>query len=177
MSIRVLTNPKTVSYCSLKEEILSVYFSWYWIPHTTSELPYDTTKYANVPQYAHNILSAAEKMEIRIPIIYSEYAKKTALVLLEILQFNNIHVRSFFRININCVHPQQNVVSTVPHTDHNFMHNNMLVYLTDAGGKTFVEEEYHDPNEDDVIMFDGSANHYLQTPKDKRRIVIVATFI
>ena len=56
---------------------------------------------------------------------------------------------------------------------HHFPHKNILLYLTDTGGKTFVEEEYHDPKEDDVIIFSG--NHWAELPKTGRRIVIVNT--
>ena len=51
----------------------------------------------------------------------------------------------------------------------------MLVYLTDAGGRTIVENEYFDPREDNVIVFCGK--HYYYLPTEKRRIVFVATFI
>ena len=62
---------------------------------------------------------------------------------------------------------------TNPHTDHSFKHVNLLIYLTDNGGKTFVEGEEHEPSEDDVILFTGE--HFFELPKKGRRIVIIAT--
>ena len=61
------------------------------------------------------------------------------------------------------------------------MLKNLIVYLTNAGGKTFVKNEdtskyeEHDPVEDDIILFTGE--HYMQTPRDKRRVILVATMI
>ena len=77
---------------------------------------------------------------------------------------------------------------TRPHVDHKFPHTNMLIYLTDAGGKTIVEdiskrEEStfslslaHDPKEDDVVTF-GGQYHCHELPKEKPRLVIVTTYI
>ena len=64
---------------------------------------------------------------------------------------------------------------TLPHTDHDFPHKNMLIYLTDAGGSTFVEGEEFAPEEDDVIIFQGE--HWHELPKQKRRVVLVMTYI
>jgi hypothetical protein len=175
VSILVLKNPKTESYLLTKEKILSSEFAWVWRHQSTNHTEYDVSKYSNVPYYSHCFLTAPTKL--KIPVITCEHTYAVSNVLLEILQENNISINSFIRINANCVHPLENVVSTVPHVDHKFQHKNIIVYLTDAGGKTFVGNDAHDPCEDDVIVFDGLEEHYLQTPKDKRRIVIVATFI
>ena len=66
-------------------------------------------------------------------------------------------------------------ISTKEHLPPLFLEN-LLIYLTNAGGKTVVGDEYHDPREDDVITFGGD-EHYHYTPEKERRIVIVATFI
>ncbi len=36
-------------------------------------------------------------------------------------------------------------------------------------------EEIRIPQEDDIILFTGE--HYMQTPRDKRRVILVATMI
>ena len=51
----------------------------------------------------------------------------------------------------------------------------MLIYLTDAGGSTFVEGEEFAPEEDDVIIFEGM--HWHKLPKEERRVVLVMTYI
>ena len=60
-----------------------------------------------------------------------------------------------------------------PHVDHDFPHVNFLAYLSDTGGRTFVDGEEFNPSEDDAIIFTG--RHYLELPKKGRRIVIVGT--
>ena len=57
--------------------------------------------------------------------------------------------------------------------DHTFPHFNFIVYLTNSGGNTIVEEDTHEPIEDQPIIFTGW--HYMQLPKKERRIVLVAT--
>ena len=49
------------------------------------------------------------------------------------------------------------------------------MYFTDAGGSTFVEGEEHNPKEDDIILFTGE--HYMETPADNRRVILVATMV
>ena len=77
---------------------------------------------------------------------------------------------------MNAVAPsdKRNIIS-VPHEDHEYPHKNMLIYLTDAGGSTFVEGEEFAPEEDDVIIFEGI--HWHELPKQKRRVVLVMTYI
>ena len=60
-------------------------------------------------------------------------------------------------------------------TASDFPHKNMLIYLTDAGGSTFVEGEEFAPEEDDVIMFEGL--HWHKLPRKERRVVLVMTYI
>ena len=78
-------------------------------------------------------------------------------------------------LNATHPHPEQTSLKTSLHNDHNFPHKNMLVYLTDAGGSTFVEGEEFAPEEDDVIIFQGE--HWHELPKQKRRVVLVMTYI
>ena len=57
--------------------------------------------------------------------------------------------------------------------DHTYPHQNIIMYHTDSGGRTFVEDGEHDPKEDDVILFSG--RHHMELPKEKRRVVSVGT--
>ena len=73
------------------------------------------------------------------------------------------------------VHPRNGIQLSEPHLDHNFPHYNLLVYLTNSGGETFVENEVYSPKEDDVIIFTGK--HYMKRPSDDRRVVLIATIL
>jgi len=79
------------------------------------------------------------------------------------------------RANANLVTPivNKNEDRSLLHTDHNFEHQNLLVYLTDAGGNTYVEGECFEPQEDDIILFSGE--HYCIRPEKKDRVVLVLT--
>ena len=76
-------------------------------------------------------------------------------------------------MNANCSLPISGEQFSNPHVDHDFPHVNFLAYLSNTGGRTFVDGEEFNPSEDDAIIFTGK--HYLELPKKDRRIVIVGT--
>ena len=61
------------------------------------------------------------------------------------------------------------------HVDHSFPHRNIIMYLTDAGGDTVVNDEVYSPKEDGVIMFEGE--HYHHFPMKDARIDFVDTYL
>jgi hypothetical protein len=167
--IKKLENPKTENYLEIKELVLSSFFPWFYQTHTVD--------YDNIPYYSHRVLTCYENSVNKVPEVCSEYFGAFSSMLLEILKFNNIEIELFYRINVNCVHPLKVISSSAMHIDHYYPHHNMLVYLTNSGGKTIVGKEKYDPNIDDVIIFDGSIEHCLETPLSDRRISLVATFL
>jgi len=76
-------------------------------------------------------------------------------------------------MNANCVHSDSVYQYSLPHIDHRFPHKNIIVYLTNSGGNTIIEEVPYEPKEDDVLIFEGE--HYIEKPKASRRIVLVST--
>jgi|TARA_E500000318_G_scaffold37288_1_gene36007 hypothetical protein len=80
------------------------------------------------------------------------------------------------RINFNLSFPCGDKPS-MPHVDHNFPHNNMLIYFTDTGGDTIIGGDRFTPEEDDIIVFNSDWLHCFKPPKNGRRIVMVTTFI
>lgn len=173
---KLLNNPKTSSYYELKKNILSSNFPWFWSSTSIENYNIESSDYLNVPFYAHTFLSRPNTRSERCPMPESNLLGLVSSSILEILEYNHTYVNSFLRICANCVHPQEKVFKSIPHVDHNFPHQNLIIYLTDAGGKIFIGSDCHDPKEDDIICFDGQI-HYIQTPKKERRIVLVATFI
>lgn len=166
--INLLKNPKTDRYFCLKNLILSSDFPWYYYPSTAND---DNNCYLG-----HCFLRRPEDTNIKFPKETSQHTENLSLCLLEILNFNDIQISTFFRINANMVLPSIDVRNTAKHLDHQFPHHNLIVYLTNSGGKTIVGEEEYDPEEDDIIMFNGDIQHCIQTPLNSRRIVLVATF-
>ena len=183
---KVLENPQFDSYKQLKEFVLSTYCKWTHMeesipPSDEENTPREDPKYKNTDVYTHSFLARPRTDVVRYPYVEdSEYIDLVSTALCDIMFYNGFCIRTFYRICANATHPFNKIYSTVPHQDHQYEHGNIILYLTDAGGKTFVENgndsyEFHDPKEDDVFVFSGK--HYNETPKDKRRVIIVATFM
>ena len=145
------------------------------------------------PMYHHCILQRAEApvataekpcipyKQIYFPTITGsqQLALEASAMVCDILEANRIRLNMIFRMHLNAVSPQSKILTGLPHTDHEYPHYNLLMYFTDAGGETFVQDgqysfESYDPQEDDCVIFDGT--HYHETPKEKRRVVLVVTY-
>ena len=159
MSIQLLQNPKTPLYLELKELIFAGKFNWQYRDSDTG-----------MPYYVHNLLNRPEGSYSK-PL--SEHSKFCMFCVHEILEYNNIKYNFFLRSAINCVHPDNDHQLSKSHEDHDFPHINVILYLTNAGGKTYCEDEFHDPKEDDVILMTGK--HCMERPKVGRRIILIST--
>jgi len=176
-----LKNPNTDNYKSLKNFILSEDFPWFYHETSTfdcnSDLKYSSeNKYGNLPFYGHTLLDRPDgpKKYKKISEVKSQYFNLAYNVFEEILNFNNYELGYFYiRMNVNCVHSDTDLQYSMPHVDHRFPHKNIIVYLTNSGGSTIVDDNKYDPIEDDIIMFEGE--HYLEKPKKNRRIILVST--
>ena len=164
-----------------------------------SGIPLDSLdNYGNIPVYGHTVIDrpsyyakgcAFEYLDPNnynlVPEITSDSYELVKRFLYGVLVANrkneNLYIRSILRCNFNATHPDPNgQIAGYPHEDHNSVdmpHKNMLVYFTNAGGKTFVGTDSHSPEEDDIIIFDSSKLHYQETPKSERRVVMVMTYI
>ena len=195
MSIVKLKNPKTSNYFNLKKNILDHTFEWTYIENTVCNpinihfkqeedlifppsITKDGLRIINNSMYTHIFLRRPDK-DTLYPKVESEYMDDVNGVYGDIFNSNLDYMSNFnlmIRCSANAVEPsQENNVITIPHVDHSWKHANMLVYLTDAGGSTFVEGEEFAPEEDDVIIFKGE--HWHELPKQKRRVVLVMTYI
>ena len=168
--IKKLQNPKTCNYIDLKNTIFSHEFPWF-IRDAHPEDKKNPLKF-----FSHNLLERPEpSLGHLYPQSCSNHISLVGDVLYEIFCENNINVSCIYRMNLNLLTPIFPVQRTKEHVDHEFPHNNILIYLTDAGGKTLVANESHDPKEDDIIMFPGCM-HCIETSHTKDRVVLVATF-
>ena len=164
--INKLKTPFTGKYYELKKLVLSDTFPWYYSSNGIDDFSF----------YSHVFLERPDHVPVgkRYPRVSSQYIDLFDEVLEEIFNFNNIPVNCIYRMNANAVEPPFWGTTSKWHIDHEFPHTNMLIYLTDAGGITRVEDEEHDPIEDDIIIFQGKHCHVL--PDDKRRVVLVVTY-
>ena len=165
MNIVKLHNLRTKDYLDLKDLILSPHFPWYVSnAHNTDDFKF----------FSHIFVKRPGEGTL-FPVSQSSHANLVNTVLGQILYLNDIDISCLYRSNANLVPPSLEVKRTTEHVDHEFPHNNLLIYLTDSGGKTIVANESYDPKEHDVIMF-GVHPHCIETSHKKNRVVIVATF-
>lgn len=177
--ISELFNPKTPNYKQLKESVLSFNFPWHWMETSVEDTKHeDTSIYENFGYYGHCFLGSPGGHGGRTLYSFpnSNFLEQVQDVIVEILKYNNIHPNIIFRLHANCVHPTKTGKPGFPHTDHEFTHKNILVYLTDTNsGHTIVGKDKFSGKEDEVIIFDGE--HYHLPPTEGRRIVLVGTFL
>ena len=200
MSIVKLNNPKTKLYNNLKNLILGCDFEWKYLKADVdtdretqrksfeimskyvSEYGIDRNEFQPSPFYVHPFIQRPD-YEFLFPRIKSSHMFDVNQVICEILNCNidtilnnNMQVNMMCRCVANAKDGVgDRIVKCSPHVDHNFPHKNMLIYLTDAGGSTFVEGEEFAPEEDDVIIFEGI--HWHELPKKERRVVLVMTYV
>ena len=161
MTINILSNPCSIGYTHVKDVFLSSNLLWNY---------YDSE--VGVPYYGHILLNRPELN--RYSSVFSEHLDPVVCAVDEILKHNNFTNNYFYlRSAVNCTISDGTNKQTAKHVDHDFPHKNILLYLTDTGGRTFVEDTYYDPKEDDVIIFSGS--HWNELPQTGRRVVIVNT--
>ncbi len=159
MPITILKNYKTPKYTEFKELVMTDTFPWLYQDSDNGMF-----------FYCHSLLSRPED---KYSEVCSQYAQLGMSVVAEILQHNNIQFKFFLRSAVNCLHPDNDVQLCEPHVDHYFPHINVIIYLTNTGGKTYCGDEFHDPKEDDVILMTGE--HWGERPKTGRRIILVNT--
>lgn len=165
-----LLNPLTPAYLSLKQDVLSDFFPWFWIGAATEN---PSPENAGTNFLGHSILRRPQESTI-YPVVTSDKHVICNTVLKEIFTANSIKINSVLRINFNLTLPSQSK-HCEPHYDHPFPHKNLLIYLNDSDGDTIVGEERVSPADNKIILFEGLHYHYL--PKKGRRVVMVSTFI
>ena len=196
-TFRLLKNPLTENYLNLKKEIFGKNISW--IYHENSV----TTKLGfkeNCPYYGHNVLERPEYTDVKSEDIDSRVRSggypMFRKVLDEIFEFNNIQVKTYYRISVNsCFHlPNLKELTQAPiHVDHEYEHRQMIIYFNNSSASTNIydkrfsshEDENKSnlclkiyPNEDQIITFDGLHFHSYEYPPshEERRVVLVCTY-
>ena len=177
--MKILKNPKTINYKQFKSLVLSENFSWHEI---SQRMPGSTDTHSFM---SHTFL-ARPVYHKRYSTVQSSSIDLCYRVLMEIFEFNQIDINYIYRMNANKTYPDSGNGDKCAHmhVDHSWNHNNILVYLTNSGGKTIVPRigksrfisRFHNPKEDDIIQFGGSF-HTHEYPKKDPRVVLVATYI
>lgn len=157
-----IQNPLTDEYYQLKELVLGKEFPWFHEKNPRDDFYF----------YSHVFLERPNPRSL-FPAVRSEYVDLFHTVIQQIFEHNDIPIDIIYRMNANAVDAGKGF--THAHTDHDFPHQNLIIYLTDAGGETIVKGCASEaPVEDDIVIFSGI--HYHKMPKKKRRVVLVATY-
>ena len=174
MKPKFLKNPKTDTYKNFKNLVLSGDFPWFRVAHTAFEDHQEG--HEDFPFLSHKFLTRPLDSCLYSKV-NSQYVEHMQEVFREIVLDNDIDPQVIYRMNANAVYPTANNLPSPLHVDHNFPHNNMIIYLTDTqGGSTMVEGKEYMSQEDDVLIFDGKP-HCARPPRKDVRIVLVITFL
>ena len=169
-----LKNPKTDTYKKFKNLVLGGDFPWFRVEHTAYEDHQEG--HEDFPFLSHKFLTRPLDSCLYSKV-NSQYVEHMQEVFREIAFANDIDPQVIYRMNANAVYPTANNLPSPLHVDHNFPHNNMIIYLTDLhGGSTMVEGKEYMSQEDDVLIFDGKP-HCARPPRKDVRIVLVITFL
>ena len=160
-----LNNPRTSTYNEFKRIIKRDDFNWNYYPRSD--------EHATPAMLSHSFIKRPE--QIRYPTVLCDGANFAHDVVQEILYHNGITLNCIYRMNLNMVFPQADNQRTPVHVDHTFPHENIIIYFSNEG-KTILENDEHDPKEDDVIIFPGLP-HCQELPKNDMRLVLVATCV
>ena len=181
-----IQNPLTDTYYNFKNYVTSQNCDLGWLYARTFAGTEEQRKLSVVPEgfkeeefgvqdyFTHGILVRPEFKRHTFRV--SDLASGVLEMFDEIVSTGQFTDKAFFlRSSLNLTLPYTGGPQrfSIPHTDHEFEHTNMVTYLTDAGGKTYVEGEAFDPQEDDIIFFKGE--HWNEMPLKKNRIVLVST--
>ena len=176
--IRELKNPITPKYVELKQYILDLGFPWYNAGGTVHDKLEDGQ--SDFDLFVHPFLQRPTH-EVMFTSPVSRYAELAARVVGEILLSNRIYPATFYRICANLVTEKEGV--SPKHVDHNFPHQNVIVYLNDFdGGDLIVYDESntkhkHTPEVDKPVVFDGNYFHQHEAATTGKRFALVATFL
>ena len=168
-----LKNPKTEKYLELKKFVCSEDFPWYINECVVEQKPEGVER----PNwsYSHAIMNRPENNHYT----FSETlrAKEFVDAVSEIMDYNGYINYFFLRMAVNSTHPIPEEKRTVGwfHSDHDFNHHNLIIYLTPTDGGTYVQDTPFFPEVDDVLTFQGI--HANQFPTKGRRVVLVATYM
>jgi len=208
-NFKFLKNPITSNYLDLKESIFGPDICWLYQSRQTDYKVNSSSDYcSSVPLFYHNVLERPESVEQGTSFddidcrIRSGVYDRIKTVIEEIFDANNIKVKKYHRISVNCCLNVNTHVQSPVHVDHLFEHQQMIIYLSTSLAPTnpyaekytsgydvnkssyYLGLEKKDillkiyPHEDQIVTFDGLYYHSYDYPTtDKqRRIVIVCTY-
>ena len=162
--LKELVNPKTEEYLKLKSSVLGEMFPWFRTKNKLDSFYFYSHTFLDRPEFAGFPKPLSNDVDLFLDV-FAQIARAN----------KEMEVNYLLRMNANGVEPlPDNPEISAVHEDHTFPHKNVLIYLTDAGGETFVGDDVFHPKEDSIILFEGPHCHAM--PKNDRRVVLVVTY-
>lgn len=189
--ITELTNPLTEHYLALKQSVRGARFPWYCSETSVS------AQGNSFMLFSHPVVQ--RPLDGSTSKVVSKRFEKVMPVINQIFAANDLRPANVFRVCFNVAFCHSHNMSD-PHVDHEFPHQNLLIYLNEvSAGPTYVFKETfsaeypagsydaynHDlvvehecaPVEDKIISFDGFQYHAQGFPNiGERRITLVVTY-
>jgi hypothetical protein len=158
----------------LDEIVLGDKFNWFWAANQVTN--------DKKPFFYHMLLNRPEESEKRISEPSSTHFPFFRNLLVKFCHAHHIPLSNIYRAAINLTFPI-GVKKIKKHVDHDFPHNQVIIYLNDADGNTDIYDkngklEVSVSPKKYRILFFTSRLHGVNLPiKSKRRVIAVFTFI
>lgn len=137
----------------------------------------------NGAHFVHHAIQRASNNAEEPGVVNSNEAKFFKSVLDSFCLKNNIKYKTIYRAALNITFSNNLLEKVAEHTDHDFFHRQLLVYLNDSDGDTVILD-YEDnifksipPEKYKGIMFDSIKHYHFFPKKNRWRSVMVITFI
>ena len=134
-----------------------------------------------IPFFYHSLMTRERTDYPKVGRINSSLYDPCKKMFLEVCDQANVSVEEIYRacLNATVYYPAEH---TGIHVDHNFPHKNFIMYLTDAGGATYIFDqnknitETSNPQKNRAIIFGGELHAQASCKLGETRIVLVVTF-
>lgn len=157
----------------IDSEILSDIVPWHYIQSSTSD---------KFPFFGHIIIPRCEFPDDPIQVTSPLHQFFTDIQV-RFCNYTKIPLNKIYRQCLNLTFPSDGYEFGDPHTDHDFDHKNMIMYLNDDYdmGETILFDQgkiAHEvkPKKGKIICFDGNLSHTVRWIPRGRRIIFVSTF-
>ena len=158
----------------IDREINSSIIPWHWNSASVTE---------KFPFFEHVIVPREENETDDMRVVSPLYEFFTTIQK-RFCTVCEIPMEKIYRQCINLTFPSDGEEYSEPHTDHEFVHKNMIIYLNDGYemGETILYNndltigKKIEPKKGKVICFDGSIDHGVRWIPRGRRIIFVSTW-
>jgi hypothetical protein len=167
----------------IEKHVLGDYFPWYRAPHQTDNPLDDKVRgvVVNSPFFCHTLM--ARSVGAHIPgRINSEYYPFFLAIFERWLKEHSISCTTIYRACLNLTYPSTGADYSVPHVDHDWPHNNWIMYLNSTDAPTYLFDDVFNvvdrvPSQQYQAVTFSERRHAQGYCTNGQRIVVVFTYI